>query len=447
MSVSRYDNTLWMATYGDGFFAVSLPSGRQRHYRLRHTGDDTWANFTWNVRQVSRDTLWVGTQTGMYWYCISKQQQGRIPAYPGRPPVLDSVAVTTQFTDSRGLVWIGLGRGYGLCCFDNSRHCFSWFPGGHPQAYPLRYPTNITEDKKGNLWFANDASTALVHWNRAANRFRIIRMPAAQQKQLSSLYGIYCQSDSVLWLGTIASGLLKYNPLKDTVTLYGHEQGLANSHINSICADSAKRMWLVTEGGLSCFDPATEAFYNYTENEGLPLRTPTSFFYYDTVGRRLYSGGRGGYFYFDPEKMRNNRLPQKTIITAMQVNGRPFMPEPGKGYVFGVQQNDITIHYALVDLGGGPETKYAYKLEGEDTGWVMAGYQRQINFSHLSPGRYTFMVRSQSSSGVWNPQQAVIGFDIRPPFTQTVWFYAPVSPAPAAAYRGGAGRNIEKPAR
>ena len=424
ISISRYRNSLWMATYGDGFFSVDLPSGRQRQFRLYHTGNDRWANFIWNVRQLNADTLWVGTQAGMFWYCISARRYGRIANYPGKPPVLDSVAITTQFTDSRGLVWMGLGRGQGLCCFDNSSHRFTYFPGGQPQAYPLRYPTNMAEDARGNLWFANDASTALVHWNRAANRFRCIALPAAYRKQLSNLFGIYCESDSVLWLGTIASGLVKFNPLRNTVTIYGHDRGLINSHINSIYADSSKRLWLVTDGGLSCFDPLTETFSNYTENEGLPLRTPTSFFYYDASEKRLYGGGRGAYFYFDPQSTHSSRAPQPTIITAMQVNGRPFMPAPGKEAVFSEQQNDITIHYAAVDLNGGPDTKYAYKLLGEDTGWIMAGRQRQINFSHLSPGHYTFIVRSQNANGLWSPQHAGIRFYIPPSFTQTIWFYA-----------------------
>ncbi len=108
----------------------------------------------------------------------------------------------------------------------------------------------------------------------------------------------------------------------------------------------------------------------------------------------------------------------------MEVNGRPFVADPGKPATLSIQQNDITIYYAAVDLSSGPDIRYAYKLIGEDTAWVMAGRQRQINFSHLSPGHYTFMVRSGNSSGIWNREEASIRFYIRPPFTQTLWFYA-----------------------
>ncbi|HSC36463.1 MAG TPA: triple tyrosine motif-containing protein, partial [Chitinophagaceae bacterium] len=434
ITIAHSNHTLWLATYGDGFFKIDLPTGRQQQYRLHNTGNDTWANFVWNTRQAAPDTLWVGTQAGMFWYCLSNRRYGRIAALPGKPAALDSVAITTQFTDSRGLVWMGLGKGRGLCCFDPVHRRFRYYPGSNPEGYPLRYPINITEDKKGDLWFTSDASTMLICWHRHTDSFQSMALPVDQRKQLSNLFGIYCESDSVLWLGTIASGLVRFSITGNTATIYGHDKGLVNSHINSIHADGAGRLWLVTDGGLSCFDPVAETFSNYSENEGLPLRSPTAFFCYDPLEKQLYGGGHGAYFYFDPDKMYSSRSPQKTVITAVQVNGRPFMVRPGEPIAFGVQENDITIHYAAIDLARGPETKYAYKLVGEDTGWTMAGQQRQINFSHLSPGHYTFMVRSANGGGGWNPQVASLRFYIHPPFTQTPLFYALVLLAISALF-------------
>jgi predicted phage tail protein len=106
----------------------------------------------------------------------------------------------------------------------------------------------------------------------------------------------------------------------------------------------------------------------------------------------------------------------------MQVNGKPFMFSNDE-LRFSASQNDITIHYSAIDLSNGPETMYQYKLVGEDTNWITAGNQRQINFSHLSPGKYSFMVRSLNRAGDWNTMPAVLQFYIKPPFTQTVWFY------------------------
>lgn len=419
---SRYKNTLWIATYGDGFFKIDLPSGRQEQIRLQHTDNDTWANFVWTVRQVNADTLWVGTQAGLFWYCLSHKNCGRITGYPGKPAVLDSVSITTQFVDSRGWVWMGLGKGKGVCYFDTRERRFTWLPG-NSALYPLRYPLVMAEDRKGNLWCTNDASTLLLCRDRSTGRFREVSLPSTFKKQVSNLYGICCEDDSIIWLGSVTSGLIKFNVPENRITLYGHDRGLVNSHISSIYRDSAKRLWLVTEGGIGCFDPRTELFFNYSENDGLPVKYPTAFFYYDTLGQSLYSGGKGASFSFDPATLNTCQPPRETLITSMQVNGRPYRFELYKPVLFSAEQNDITIHYATIDLTDGPQTKYAYKLIGEDTGWVTTGHQRQINFSHLVPGHYTFMVRSQNNRGIWSREEACISFYIRPPFTGTGLFY------------------------
>lgn len=422
VSASRYNNKLWIGTYGDGFFEIDLLSGKQKQYRIYSGNNETIENFIWNLRQVSADTLWVGTQLGMYWYKISTKNYGRLKS-PGKPPVMDSVAITTQFVDSHGLVWMGLGKGKGLCYFDKRNGRFTYYPGTTPGGYPLRYPTGIAEDKKGNLWFVNDASTVLVYWTRNTNQFQLVHLPATLHRQLSNLSGILVENDSILWLGSVTTGLIRFHIPTGAVSILGHDKGLANSHVSSIYKDKSKRLWLVTDGGLSCFDQRTGSFTNYSTKDGLPVKYSTAFFYYDTADRRLYNGGHGAYYYFDPDRMSMSQRPQQTMITAMRVNNEPYMLNQGETPKFKAKQNDITIHYAAIDLSNGPQTKYAYRLIGEDTGWIMAGNQRQINFSRLAPGKYTFMVRAANNSGIWSQQSASISFSIRPPFTQTAWFY------------------------
>jgi ligand-binding sensor domain-containing protein/two-component sensor histidine kinase len=423
-SISQYHNTLWVSTYGNGFFEINEQTGKQEQHFLYTTPGDRWPNFIWNIRQVNTDTLWVGTQAGMFWYSLSKKKHGRIPAYPGKPPSLDTVAITTQFVDSYGLVWIGLGKSNGLCCYNNKDRSFKYYPSNNPNGYPFRYPTNIAEDRKGDLWFVNDASGSLVYLKRNTEHFQVIPLQTASHKRLSNLAGIWCKDDTTLWLGTVTDGLVKFHVPSGLITIYGHEKGLNNNHISSIYADNEKKLWLITEGDLSCFDLRSETFTSYSEKDGLPASYPTAKFYYDATSKKLYTGGSSLLFWFDPDKTNMDQLPQKTIITAMHINGELFMPDQNKIERFRSWQNDITIQYSAIDLTNGPGTKYAYKLVGEDTGWVMAGDQRQINFSRLAPGNYTFMVRASNSNGVWSAESASVRFYIRPPFVKTAWFYA-----------------------
>ena len=432
MSCNRFDSTLWVCTYGNGFFEIDLPTGRQIQHRLTGTSDDTWSNFIWNSSRQNKDTLFLGTQNGLFWYRAGTGRSGRLTGYAGKPSALDSVAITTQYTDSHGLLWMGLGKGNGLCRYDPATHQFTTYPGNTAGGYPLRYPTDLVEDANEDLWFTNDASPLLIHWERRTHRFTKVSLPA-DKKSTGPLRGICCQADTVLWLGDVTGGLLRFNPRRNTVTYYDHEKGLNNCHITDIRKDGQQRLWMVTEGGLVCFDLRTETFTNYTAKDGLPVPYPTGISFYDSRDKRMYAGGHGAWFYFDPGVIAPCRSSKRTFITALQVNGTPWPLEGDKPIVFHSQQNDISIQYTAVDLIDGPSTCYLYRLIGADTGWIRAGKQRQINFSHLPPGRYTFQVHAAGNPPSVSPPAAgdpptpsiaAIRFRIEPPFAQTAGFYA-----------------------
>jgi signal transduction histidine kinase len=195
-----------------------------------------------------------------------------------------------------------------------------------------------------------------------------------------------------------------------------------NSHIRDIYKEGGKRLWLVTEGGLSCFDVTKESFTNFTTKDGLPVRSPTSHFYYDPVQGVLFNGGKGIVFSFHPERINKSPRPPKTIITSVLVNGKDYSFTTA-GAKLKPDQNDITINYTAIDLANGPSTNYEYKLVGEDTGWMNVGTMRQINLSHLAPGSYTFVVRASNRDGEWNDQTSSFHFTIRTPFTKSAAFY------------------------
>jgi len=405
-TISHSGRHLWIGTYGNGFFEKDLRYDSIYQYLLTHTGDDIWANFVWNIRQISEDTLWVGTQTGLFWYCLPTKTCGRLPMTPDKPPALDSVAITTQFHDGHGSIWMGMGKGKGLCRWDLEQKRFRYYPGNDPRAYPLRYPIHISDDGQEGLWFVSDASAKLVHWSRTTDSFQVVSLPTALQEQLGDLSCIYRDNDSILWLGSIASGLIRYNHYNGSAILYGHEKGLANSHIISIYNDRHGKLWLATEGGLTCFYLSTESFVNYSAKDGLPVTYPTADFYFDILERRLYSGGHGSFFYFSPNLICASPLPPKTLITDLTVDG-----------------NHVMVQYTAVDLTDGAGIRYAYQLQGLDTGWIMAGHQRQISFGHLGPGSYTFVVHAAGAGGELFGKTASVSFRIPTPFSRTPVFF------------------------
>jgi len=422
-SCNRRGSTLWICTYGNGFFEQDLGTGRQVQHRLTGTGNDTWANFVWNCSFQGGDTLFLGTQAGLFAYDRRTRKIARLKGYSGKPSIADTVSITSQYTDSRGLIWMGLGKGNGLCVYDSRSHRFKWYPGCSEAGYPLRYPTGLAEDRQGNLWFTNDASSLLVRWDRRSGTFSKVGLPSVEERRTGPLRGICLEPDSILWLGDVTGGLLRYDWAKQTVSFYGRDNGLSNSHITDIYPDDRQRLWLITEGGLVCFDPATGLFVNFSTRDGLPVAYPSADFFFDAVDKRLYTGGRGSYFSFDPHAILPRAAAKKILITALQVNGVSRRPDSESPIILGSQQNDITVRYGVVDLVDGPSTNYVYRLIGADSMWMKAGKQRQIDFSHLPPGRYTFEVGTAKPESNKGAGVAKLAFIIKPPFMQTAVFY------------------------
>ncbi|RYY31120.1 MAG: hypothetical protein EOO04_02385 [Chitinophagaceae bacterium] len=211
------------------------------------------------------------------------------------------------------------------------------------------------------------------------------------------------------------------------MTIYGHEKGLVNSHVISIHKDKFERLWLATDAGLSCFDIRTQRFVNYTTRDGVPANYISGNFYYDSSSQQLYNGSKGLIFCFNPNELNPVYVPQKTLITGINVNGNYFETRSVSNN-FSSKQNDISIHYTAVDLVNGAATNYGYqllnkKISNEDTAWIMVGRQRQINFSRLAPGSYIFRVCAWMNNKICIDQSATFSFTVQPHFTQTSWFY------------------------
>ncbi|HMB92904.1 MAG TPA: ATP-binding protein, partial [Rhodothermales bacterium] len=89
----------------------------------------------------------------------------------------------------------------------------------------------------------------------------------------------------------------------------------------------------------------------------------------------------------------------------------------------GHRQKMLTFEFVALHYLNPEQNQYAYRLDGFDEDWVMAGSQRSATYTNLHPGTYVFRVKAANSDGVWNEGGTSIRLVILPPFWQTTWFY------------------------
>jgi hypothetical protein len=93
------------------------------------------------------------------------------------------------------------------------------------------------------------------------------------------------------------------------------------------------------------------------------------------------------------------------------------------GLTLPYHQNHLTFDFNGISLTIPSKVRYQFQLEGFDAGWLPVTQEPHATYSNLSPGAYTFKIKSSNNDGVWNQEPTTYSFVITPPFWQTWWFY------------------------
>ena len=84
-------------------------------------------------------------------------------------------------------------------------------------------------------------------------------------------------------------------------------------------------------------------------------------------------------------------------------------------------ESAFTVTFTALDFTAPEKTRYAYRLEGVDEGWISAGGRREASYASVPPGRYVFHVAAANAAGVWSTRDAAITIVITKPWWATWW--------------------------
>src|SRR5690606_3111211 len=102
-------------------------------------------------------------------------------------------------------------------------------------------------------------------------------------------------SDGTIWIGTLLGGLNRFDPETETFRHYTQNQGLPSDAIYGILPDREGGLWMSTSRGISRFDPRAEAFRNYDRSDGLQGFEFNPGAYFLSSHGRMYFGGIRGF--------------------------------------------------------------------------------------------------------------------------------------------------------
>lgn len=404
-----------MSPYGYSLFEIELYGPSPKIIRYQHDPHDLTTIQSNQVARIFVDkehNLWVCTVAGLSKYDPEHDHFDRYDEAS-----MDGASPLFFLVDDRGALWGKVAAA--IVTYNPQNNTFSTYspiPGDSSSIGSIDL-TSYLIDREGGLWLG--ASAGINRYNREQDNFT---------RFLTDKYinAIYRCSNGYYWIGTSNSGVFRLDPKTREVRNYHERSGLCHNFVGSINEDNRGRLWLGTKRGLSCFHPDTETFTNYTKADGLQRNDMSGHSLKDGLGY-LYYVRSGKMTVFNPADIDVDPSVPQLVITDLRIAHRSIHPTDKKSPLtrniavtdkiqLKHHQNVLTFVFAALHYDNPGRNLYRVKMEGLDTAWVDLGTQRQMNYSGLSPGKYTFLVKGANSDGTWNDRPASLQLTILPPW-------------------------------
>jgi ligand-binding sensor domain-containing protein/putative methionine-R-sulfoxide reductase with GAF domain len=375
-----------------------------------------------NIFPYDRDTLWLGTTTGILWFCKRNYHYGRVKM----PSALDWTQHTNTiafFRDSRKDIWISLGRLNSLIRYNRATRSFSDLS---PPAFPLlkiTYVFSIAEDLQGNIWLAGDG---LCRWNIRKQRVdTLIPYPSVSLLRRNYMFILDRDDQDNLWMSSYGSEIIEFNCTSYRMQLRQGMNNLIDGNTVTASPIIDHHIWMGTDNGITALNVSDNSIKQFTFVEGLPPTHITSArkeSFYDSLTHRFYIAAMYRLISFTPDVSLARRSPPALFIEKITTHNAPVVPD-GNGLQLSWSQNTVAIAFNTINFTDPEENRFAWRMPaGRDTAWNDLNTQNGITLSNLPGGSHTVQIKLYSANNHWPQQIETLRINVRPPFWETDWF-------------------------
>ncbi len=436
---------IWVGTAGGGLNRINKENNKFRHYRKDPSNNQSInLDFVSSMTRDSSGKLWVSTWGGG----ISKMQSpnGVFKRFYSSESSFSSNYVATLFADKRNFLLVGTENGLDILNPKTEKF--------------IRLNEGLSKKEFSDVGaILNDGTHYWIGTRKGLYQFPIDKISNNSSELIDEdivlfksdiddpnslpidfVTTLLKSKDGTIWGGTYGSGIFKIE--KDSTGNYqffnfSSIDGLENNIVYRIEEDNTSCIWISTDNGLTRFNPETEIFINYFENDGL---LNNQFYwtasYKDTDGT-IYFGGINGINYFNPQMINDYPFENEVFITDVKIFHESVKPYDVLDNIevlnrplnnldtikLSYKHNVFSIEFSSLNYLQTEKIRYEYKLEKVDNDWVKVNHQRRYaSYTNLKGGSYNFMLRCLNSDGSISKNTKSITIIIKPPFYQSNWF-------------------------
>lgn len=463
-SLAQYDQTDWIGT-SEGVFLYNVSLDR---FRFTTVFPDTTRTTPGNIYHVLDDATtnryYVSTDAKHRLIIIDKKtgKQNAITQIDDKPLRFCS----RTYQDHKGRLWVLTERH--IFVSDVAHERFTVFP--HPQQDASYHFNDMAEDTAGNLWFSS-LDFGIFHYNTQTNQWTSLRKKALMKKpaEVSPQRPMRVLSDSLhhtvwvsdysygafrydvegnsfvnfganaddttslqsalandvtldrsgdVWIATTSGGVSRYSEHDKKFRNFSMRTGLPENTITAIQTDHRGNLWLASQKGITCINPAGEVIKHFGKGNGLPVSGFSTPWSINAKGELLIGAGNG-FLKFHPDSLGAETTEFPVQITSAAVSEHSLLDSGAHHYDY--DENEFTAQFAALTYLMPQKNLFYYQLEGFDTKWTLTD-KPTAHYTNLPHGSYTFIVKAADYAGKLSANIATVSFAIRAPFWEEWWF-------------------------
>lgn len=409
-----------VAQTNDGSVMIGTSRGLNRYLdeKITPIGDDpSLSNDAILSLAPAKDgSLWVG----MYSTGLLNWKDGVVKEQvaPGNP--LYGTQVRALHEDRNGNLWIGTAQGLYRKKGNELKHY------GESDGLPRDFILSIHETKAGKIWVGTSNGLGYINGDKAGS------IDISGYLSSQDVFGFSEDPDGTLWLATDRAILRLRN---GKITAIGTKNGLPVATVFQIIADTYGNFWLTSNRGVIYVKRSEIEAVADGKSERV---NAISFAEADGMASAQCNGGAGpaalrakdgsiwvatakGVSVVQPDELARYQIaPPPVVIENVLVND--LLADPDGLMILPSDTRKLEMAYVSLSYRTPEQIRYRYRLEGFDDEWIEREQLRNVQFTNLPPGRYTFKVSAAVRGGPWSQDSATLKFEIKPRIYQRAWF-------------------------
>ncbi|HXE14099.1 MAG TPA: two-component regulator propeller domain-containing protein [Bryobacteraceae bacterium] len=249
----------------------------------------------------------------------------------------------------------------------------------------------------------------------------------------ADVWSLYEDSDRTLWVGTAEGGLHRIRDGR--ITFYAPSDGVFDLSIDSIVEDNLGNLWMSCSRGIfriakrelnqfaagkikrvhSELFNGEDGMRNVEGNTGC---VPNAWKDHDG---RLWFATMGGLAVIDPALINRHAPLAPVLIESIVANGKDIKGRSSSDIKIGPGKGDIRFSYTVPMFRDPEQVRFEYKLNGYNSTWIDADTRRTVDYTNLSPGAYTFLVRARMPDGRISELSHPLTIRFKPHFWQRIY--------------------------